>query len=123
MATVGRGVLAPPVFEFFEGVRSFDAARAARVLAPDADFASPWNEGTITGREPIQAFLAGFLGDPKTRPSFSIMDIAGDGTIVHLKLSISGRFGRKPEHVTMSVLCLKGVVHQVVVRPVGARAH
>lgn len=118
MATIGRGVYAQAVYEFFEGIRGYDVDRAVAVLAEDADWQSPWNEGTVTGRDAIREVLEGVLGDPATRPSFSIMDVSGDGTIVRLKVSISGRFGRASRPHMVHLLHLKGVIHQVVIRPV-----
>lgn len=117
MATIGRGVYAQAVYEFFEGIRTFDVERAVAVLAQDADFESPWNEGTVTGRERIAEILERLLGDPASRPSFSIMDVSGDGYLVRLKVSVSGRFGRAPKAYMFHMLHLKGVIHQVAVRP------
>lgn len=112
MVTIGRGLLDSAVFEFFEGVRTYDAKRAAAVLAEDADFQSPWT-GHITGKPAIEAFLKSWLTDAAKRPSFSIIDIAGDGAVARLKVSLSGRFGKQPEHHDVAILCLKHVVHQV----------
>lgn len=115
MATIGRELYATAVHEFFDGLRSYDVPRAVAALADDADFASPWNEGKITGKEAITACLEGLVGDAKTRPSFSISDISGDGQIVRLKVSVSGRFGATPTMRTFHCLHLKGKVHQVVI--------
>ena len=111
MVTIGRGVLDPAVFELFEGLRSYDPARAAKVLADDADW--EWEGGRMVGRAAVEQFLQGWLKDPQQRPSFSIIDVAGDGAVTRLHLSISGRFGQAPQHVTMHVLCLKHVVYHV----------
>jgi ketosteroid isomerase-like protein len=117
MVTIGRGLLDPAVHELFEGLRSYDPPRAAKVLAEDADWDSAWSNGKITGRVAIEQFLAGWIKDAKKRPSFSIIDVDGDGAVTRLHLSVSGRFGQAPEHVVMHVLCLKHVVHQVKVVP------
>lgn len=115
MATIGRGVLDPAVHELFEGIRCYDPARAAKVLAPDADWESDWTHGKIVGRPAIEQFLNGWLKDPQKRPSFSIIDVAGDGAVIRLSVSVSGRFGKAPEHVVLHILCLKHVVHHVKV--------
>lgn len=117
MATVGRGVLDPAVFELFEGLRTYDAARAAKVLAEDVDWESPWTGGKLTGRAAVEQALSAWLKDPQRRPSFSIVDVEGDGAVLRLRLSVSGRFGKAPERLTMHVLCLKHVVHHVRVVP------
>lgn len=117
MATIGRGVYAEAVHEWFEGLRTYDAERAAAVLAEDADLRSPWNDGTLTGRDKIQELLEGVLSDPKARPSFTIVDMSGDGNVVKVTVSVSNRFGERPKRYRMDVLHLKGVVHQVVFRP------
>lgn len=117
MATIGRGVLDPAVHELFEGLRTYDPARAAKVLAPDADW--EWDAGKLVGRDAIQKFLDGWLKDPKVRPSFSIVDVAGDGAVTRLTVSVSGRFGQAPQRVVFHLLCLKHVVHQVKVVPEG----
>jgi ketosteroid isomerase-like protein len=112
MVTIRAGsVLDPAVHELFEGLRTYDAARAAKVLAEDADW--EWQGGKMTGKAAVEQFLQGWLKDPKTRPSFSIIDVAGDGAITRLTMSVSGRFGQAPQRVTMHVLCLKHVVHHV----------
>jgi len=112
MVTIGRGLLDSAVHEFFDAVRSYDSKRAAAVLADDADFESPWS-GHLTGKANIEAFLKTWLSDPQKRPTFTIIDIAGDGAIARLRISMSGRFGNAPEHYNLTVLCLKHVVHQV----------
>ncbi|MGB0651895.1 MAG: nuclear transport factor 2 family protein [Thermoplasmatota archaeon] len=116
MATVGHGALAEAAHLFFDNLRQYDAEAAAAVLAEDAEFTSPWNDGTLVGREAIQESLAALVGDAKTRPSFSIIDVDGDGTLVKFTLSVSQRFGHLPQKVRMDLLCHKGQVHQVVVR-------
>lgn len=121
MVTIGRGVLAPAAHELFEGLRTYDAARAGKVLAADADWVSPWNPGKLTGRDAIVQFLEGWLKDPQKRPSFSIVDAEGDGAVNRLHLSVSGRFGEAPQRIVMHVLCLKHVVHHVQVVPAGAK--
>jgi ketosteroid isomerase-like protein len=120
MVTIGRGVLAPAVHELFEGLRGYDAARAAKVLAADADWESPWTGGKIVGRDAIQKVLDPWLKDPQKRPSFSIVDVEGDGAVNRLRLSVSGRFGQAPQRVVLHALCLKGQVHHVKVVPEGA---
>lgn len=123
MVTIGRGVLQPPVHEFFEGLRSYDVLRAVKPLADDADFESPWS-GRITGKAAIEQFLAGWLKDAVKRPSFSIIDVAGDGTVTRLKLSVSGRFGEAPRRVVVHALGLKGKLHHVrIVDEAAAAAH
>ncbi|MEK6985135.1 MAG: nuclear transport factor 2 family protein [Candidatus Thermoplasmatota archaeon] len=119
MATVGRSILSSTVMEFFDALRSYDAARAAKPLVADVLFDTPWS-GTLHGKPAVEAFLKGWLTDAVKRPSFTIRDLSGDGAVIHLALSISGRFGKAPEHLTMSVLALRGVIHQVVVRPAAA---
>lgn len=119
MVTVRPGsVLDPAVHELFEGLRTYDAARAAKVLAEDADW--EWEGGRMVGRAAVQQFLEGWLKDPKARPSFSIVDVAGDGAVTRLTLSVSGRFGQAPQRVVLHALCLKHVVHHVKLENVGA---
>lgn len=112
MVTIGRGILDPAVHDFFEGLRSYDVARALKPLAADVDFESPWSP-KLTGKAAVEQFLTGWLKDPQKRPSLSIMDVEGDGTVTRLKLSISGRFGQAPEHVTLHALVLQHVLHHV----------
>jgi hypothetical protein len=112
MVTIGRGILDPAVHDFFEGLRSYDVARAVKTLAPDVDFASPWS-GPLVGKPAVEAFLTTWLKDPQKRPSLSIMDVSGDGTVTRLKVSVSGRFGKAPEHLTLHVLVLQHVLHHV----------
>jgi len=114
MVTVGRGILDPSVHELFEGLRTYDAARAAKTLAPDAVFQTPWSGGRIVGKAAVEAHLKPWLSDPRTRPSFTIRDVEGDGAVVRLRLSISGRFGAGAQHATLAVLCLQHQVHQAV---------
>lgn len=121
MVTVGRGVLDPAVHEFFDGVRSYDAKRAAAVLADDADFESPWS-GRLTGKAAIEAFLKAWLADAQKRPTFSIIDLRGDGAVTRMKVSVSGRFGKAPEHYNLEALCLQHKVHHVAFRPAGGAA-
>lgn len=123
MATIGGNLYATAVHEFFDGLRSYDAARACAVLAEDADLQSPWNEGVLTGRDAIQEVLAGVVSDAVHRPSFTIQDIRGDGNLVHLDVSMSQRFGRAPTPLRISCLHLKGQIHHVVVAPRNAPAH
>lgn len=112
MVTIGRGVLDPAVHDFFEGLRSYDVARATKTLAPDVDFESPWTP-KLTGKAAVEQFLTTWLKDPQKRPSLSIIDVAGDGAVTRLRLSVSGRFGKAPEHVTLHALCLQHVIHHV----------
>jgi len=122
MVTVGRG-LDVCVHELFDGIRSYDAKRAAAVLADDADFTSPWS-GALHGKTAIEAWLKQWLGDAKTRPSFTISDLSANGPLTRLFVSVSGRFGKAPEHVVFHILRVQHVVHQVQVVPVaGAAAH
>lgn len=117
MATVGRGLYAAAVHEFFEGIRTYDVERAVAALAEDADLQSPWNEGVVTGRSAAKEVLEGVLGDPVRRPSFTIRDISGDGAVVTLKVSVSGRFGRAPRLHAFRILHLKDQIHQVAITP------
>lgn len=112
MVTIRPGsVLDPAVHELFEGLRTYDAARATKTLAADADW--EWEGGKMVGKAAIEQFLSGWLKDPKQRPSFSIIDVAGDGAVTRLTLSVSGRFGQAPQRVVLHALCLKHVVHHV----------
>ena len=115
MVTIRPGsVLDPAVHELFEGLRTYDAGRAAKVLSADADWEWEGGQGgKMTGKPAIEQFLTGWLKDPKQRPSFSIVDVAGDGAVTRLTLSVSGRFGQAPQRVVMHTLCLKHVVHHV----------
>lgn len=112
MVTIGRGLLDPAVHEFFDALRSYDVARAVKVLAEDADFESPWS-GKLRGKAAVEQFITAWLKDPAKRPSLSMSDASGDGAVTRLKVSVSGRFGEAPQPVTMNVLCLKRVVHHV----------
>lgn len=114
MATVGRGIYAEAVHEFFDGLRSYDVARAVAVLAEDADLSSPW--GQATGKEAIEAIFAPLLAPSMERPSFTIIDIAGDGSVTRLQVSMSGRFGRAPKRQTWKLLHLHGKIHHVVIQ-------
>lgn len=122
MVTIGRGVLAPAAHEFFEGIRNYDVARAAKVLAADVDFDSPWS-GHLTGKAAVEAFLTGWLKDPKKRPSLSIIDVAGDGAVTRLTLSVSGRFGEAPQRIMLNALVLRQLLHQVKFVPVVKSGH
>lgn len=117
MATIGRGVLGAEVFDLFDALRSYDPERAVSHLADDVEWHSPWS-GRLNGRQAVLGFLEAYLGDAKKRPSFSIVDVEGDGHITHVTLSVSHRFGRAPERVRLSVLALKGTIHQAVFRKV-----
>lgn len=114
MVTVGRGILDSAVFELFEGLRTYDAARAAKTLAPGIEFQSPWSGGRLIGRAAVEAHLKAWLGNPQERPSLSIRDVEGDGAVTRLRLSVSGRFGAGAQRVTLGVLCLQHLVHQAV---------
>ena len=122
MVSIGRGQLDTAVHDFFEGLRSYDVARAAKTLAPDVDFESPWS-GKIVGKPAVEQFLTAWLKDPQKRPSFSIRDVEGDGAVTRLKVSVSGRFGKAPEHLTLHALCLKHVVHHVRFAPETKTGH
>ncbi len=113
MATIGRGIYAETVHRFFEGIRTYDVDAAVAELADDADLFSPW--GNATGKDAIADVLRPVLEDPKTRPSFTIQDIAGDGHVVKLQVSISGRFGRAAKVHEFKLLHLKGIIHQVII--------
>ncbi len=112
MTTVGRGLNAQ-VFEFFEGLRTFDAARAAAVLSEDATVQLPWHEGTLQGREAAEAFLKEFLGDAVGRPSLSIVAAKGEGGLVEMTLSESGRFGRDSRLRHLRAVAVQGALHHV----------
>lgn len=114
MATIGKGVYAQAVHDFFDGVRSYDVARAVSVLADDADFQSPW--GTVRGKAAIEEILTKLVEPSMERPSFTIGDISGDGHVTTLKVSMSGRFGKAPVRQTWKVLHLHGTVHHVVIQ-------
>lgn len=118
MATVGRGVFAQAVHEFFEGIRTYDVDRAVAVLAEDADLQSPWNDGVVSGRDAVRGVLAGVLEDAVNRPSFTIMDVAGDGNLTMLTVSVSGRFGKGARRHLFRILHLKGQVHQVAIQAI-----
>lgn len=115
MATIGSAQLNKSVFEFFDAVRSYDAKRAAAVLAEDADYESPWSGGKRTGKARIEEHLKAWLGDAKTRPTLTIKDLAGDGNVTRLTISVSGRMGKASRVMRMDVLCLKGQIHHVKV--------
>jgi ketosteroid isomerase-like protein len=112
MVTVGKGVLDSAVAEFFEGLRSYDAARAAKVLAPDVDFQTPWSGGPLHGRAAVEAHLKAWLGNPQARPTLTIRDVEGDGAVTRLRISVSGRFGAAAQRATLAILCLQHTVHQ-----------
>lgn len=114
MATVGRGIYATSVHEFFDAVRSYDVGRATAVLADDADFQSPW--GSATGKEAIGAILTDLTAPSLQRPSFSIANLSGDGHVTTLQVSMSGRFGRAPVAQTWKLLHLHGRLHHIVIQ-------
>ncbi|HUR62359.1 MAG TPA: nuclear transport factor 2 family protein [Candidatus Thermoplasmatota archaeon] len=114
MVTVGKGVLDTAVAEFFEGLRSYDAARAAKVLAPDVDFQTPWSGGPLRGRAAVEAHLKAWLGNAQARPTMTIRDVEGDGAVSRLRISVSGRFGAAAQRGTLAVLCLQHTIHQAV---------
>jgi ketosteroid isomerase-like protein len=122
MTTVGRGILQKPAFDLFDAMRSYDAKKAAAQLADDAVWRSPWSGGEVSGKAAIEAHLQAWLGDPKARPSLTIADIAGDGTVIRLTLSVSGRFGQAPQLVQMAMVVVKGQIHQVIISPLGGAA-
>ncbi len=115
MATIGQGVFSQAVHEFFEGIRTYDVDRALAVLTDDADFQSPWNKGVATGHDAIRAVLEPILAPSAERPSFTISDLAGDGNLTTLTVSISGRFGKGARMHRFHLLSLKGKLHQVVI--------
>lgn len=124
MATIGRGILRSEVFDLFDAMRSYDVPRAAKALAADADWESPYAERFLTGRPAIEAHLKQWLGDAKTRPSLTMQDVSGDGNVARLRVSVSNRFGRAPDSMTMHVLALNGTVHHVkFVKDAPARHH
>lgn len=118
MVTIGRDVLDESVFELFEGIRTFDAERATAVLADDVDWRDPWGEAPLRNRAAVLDHLKQILDDPVTRRSWTIRGITGDSTITHMTCNTSGRFGDRPQKVKVSTLCLKGVIHQVVIQEV-----
>ncbi len=115
MATIGRGVMDETVFAFFEGMRTYDAEAAAAVFVDDAEFESPWTD-KLVGREAIQAFLTQWLGDPVKRPTFSIVDVSGDGAVTRLTISVSNRFGAAPQIVRMDMLVLRSQIYHLRAR-------
>jgi ketosteroid isomerase-like protein len=115
VATIGRGILQKPAFDLFDAMRSYDVKKAVAQLAEDASWTSPWSGGTLEGKSAIEAHLAAWLSDPKTRPSLTIRDVSGDGSVHRFGLSVSGRFGQAPRFVTMSALVVQGKVHQVAI--------
>ncbi len=116
MVTVGEGVLEEEAFAAFESLRTFDAEGVAQQLHEGCTLHGGWLEVPLEGREAIQAYLAELLGDPVKRPSFSLLDASGDGSVTRLALSVSGRFGKAPQKVRVDILSLKGAIHQIVVR-------
>jgi ketosteroid isomerase-like protein len=121
MVTIGRGLHAT-AHEFFDGIRSYDPKRAVAVLAEDADFESPWS-GRLHGKAAIESFLKTWLADPASRPSFTISDVAAEGALTRLKVSVSGRFGKAPQLVWVSIVRVQQQIHQVHIAPVGGNAH
>lgn len=117
MATIGSAALDKSVFELFDGMRSYDAKRAVATLAEDADWESPWSGGKLTGKAAIEAHLKAWLGDVVQRPSFAIGNIAGDGNVTRLNISVSGRAGKGAAQYVLHVLCLRHVVHHVAFVP------
>ncbi len=115
MATIGQGVFPHAVHEFFEGIRTYDVDRALAVLADDTDFQSPWNKGVATGKDAIRTILEATLAPSVERPSFTISDLAGDGNLTTLTVSVSGRFGKGAKLHKFHFLSLKGLIHQVVI--------
>lgn len=120
MATVGRSAFTTTVQQSFDALRSYDAPKAVQEFAADAVWEDPWH-GRIAGKPAIEAMLKAWLGNAKERPSLTIMDLAGDGTLTHLKVSMSGRFGQAPQHVTLTYLVLNGVVKQVQIAAAGSQ--
>lgn len=116
MATIGRGVLAGPAHPLFDALRSYDTKGAAKDLAEDCSWSSPWS-GTLIGKSAIEGFLAKWLGDAAKRPSLTIRDLRGDGALVHFDVSVSGRFGRDPALYTLSILSVGGKIRQVTFAP------
>lgn len=114
MATIGRGIYAQAVHDFFDGVRSYDVERAVGTLADDADLQSPW--GTVRGRDAIKEVLEALLAPSLERPSFTIRDIRGDGNVTTLEVSMSGRFGKAATPQTWRLLHLHGAIHHVVIQ-------
>lgn len=112
MATVGRGLLTRESHEFFDGVRSYDAARACKVLADNVRFDSPWS-GPLSGKAAVESFLAGWLKDAVKRPSFTMRDVSGDGALVHMLVSVSRRFGEAPTLLRLSMVSVQGKLHDV----------
>jgi ketosteroid isomerase-like protein len=114
MATVGRGLLTKESHEFFDAVRSYDATRACKVLADDIQFDSPWS-GPVAGKPAVESFLTGWLKDAVKRPSFTMRDVSGDGALVHMLVSVSGRFGEAPRLLRFSMVSVQGKLHDVQV--------
>jgi len=112
MATVGKGVYARTVHTFFDALRSYDAATAASVFADDVDVHTPW--GQAHGKEAAAKLLTNLVAPSLERPSFTIRDIAGDGNVTTLQVSVSGRFGQAARVQTWRILHLQGRIHQLV---------
>jgi hypothetical protein len=51
------------------------------------------------------------------------MDVSGDGAVTRMKVAVSGRFGEAPQHLTLQLLVLKHVVHQVKFAPEAKGKH
>lgn len=113
MATVGKGIYTPTVHTFFDAVRSYDVEKACGTLASDVAWRSPW--GDAEDREGVQAILTDLLAPSLERPSFTIKDIAGDGNVVDLQVSVSGRFGKGARIQRWRILHLKGAIHNVLI--------
>jgi ketosteroid isomerase-like protein len=112
MATIARGALTRESHEFFDALRSYDAAKACKVLADDAAFVSPWS-GVVRGRANVEAFLASWLKDAVKRPSFTLRDVTGDGAVVHMVVSVSRRFGEAPQMLNLDMVSVQGKLHDV----------
>ena len=121
MATVGRS-LPKPVYELFDGLRSYDLKRAVAQLHDEVDFEAPW-QPRVTGKEAVEKAFHAWLGDPKTRPSLTVRDHAGDGAVNRLTVTQSGRFGQAPRELQFHVLCLNGFVHQFRIKDAAQAAH
>ena len=112
MATVGKGVYARTVHTFFDALRSYDVDTAATVFADDVDMQTPW--GQAHGKEAAAQLLGKLVAPSLDRPSFTIRDIAGDGNVTTLQVSVSGRFGQAARVQTWRILHLQGRIHQIV---------
>lgn len=113
MATVGQGVLRREAFGFYDALRSYDIDGALAHAADGVLFRSPF-AGEVAGKDALREHLASWLGDAATRPSLTIRDVSGNGPTLHVRLSVSHRFGRAPRDMTLTLVSVGGKVQQAV---------